>query len=425
MTEALSVAPQVDNNVSILEKALDWVGQGQTAWGLLILFMCIIVFMLCLISFRKNINRTSRKQIDDFIKAKKYTPELYVELNENMEFLRYFIFSYRWKCRIVRRYNLLFKGYVGKQLKQAYKKKIRYKISCFSRFKTVKETITSTHKVLIEFRDDRTALRETLGDFYFLARNLTYDCINVTEELLSYCSNVESKNILIVGSAGNGKTSLFCRTTETAIKNKFPCLLINSKDINKNVVEYILEKLPLVWKIKNYPRLFLRVVNCFLLIQRKNLFILIDAVNENDSEDFLSSIGSVCDYFSNYSRVRIAFSCRSEYFECRYKKLFGDSEKSPTIFQLHTTDYDQRAVDKFFLKYSTYYKVAPRFSANIRNTIRKSLLLMRIFFEVNSGRPYENLEFQNAEIYKQYIDKVASDHTDRRYGTYNRYVGRC
>ena len=42
MTEALSVAPQVDNNVSILEKALDWVGQGQTAWGLLILFMCII-----------------------------------------------------------------------------------------------------------------------------------------------------------------------------------------------------------------------------------------------------------------------------------------------------------------------------------------------------------------------------------------------
>ena len=37
---------------------------------------------------------------------------------------------------------------------------------------------------------------------------------------------------------------------------------------------------------------------------------------------------------------------------------------------------------------------------------------MRIFFEVNSGLPYENLEFQNAEIYKQYIDKVASEHTD-------------
>lgn len=121
---------------------------------------------------------------------------------------------------------------------------------------------------------------------------------------------------------------------------------------------------------------------------------------------------NTCDYFENYSRVKVIFSCRSEYFDCRYKKLFGEDEKNLDIFKLCTTDYDQRAVNKFFLKYSSYYKVPYRFSDNVHNKIRTSLFLMRIFFEVNSGLPYENLEFQNAEIYKQCIDKVASEHTD-------------
>ena len=403
---------QTENDISAFEKILDLLGQAQTIWSVLLFLACVILFIFCLFLFRKNVNKNSKKQIDDFIKVKKYTPELYIELNENMEFLRYFIFSYHWKWKIIRKYNLLFKGYVGKQLKQAYKNEICYKISYFSKFETVKNIIIDTNKVLTEFRDDRKNKRETLGDFYFLAESLSYDCINVTRELLSYCSKIENKNIIVVGSAGNGKTSLLCRATEIAIKNKYPCLLLNSKDIDKNVIEFILDKLPLIWKVKNYPKIFLKVINFFLLIRRKYLLILIDAINENDSEEFLNSVGTVCDYFDNYSRVKIILSCRSEYFDYRYKKLFGEDEKNLSIFKLSTTDYDQRAVNKFFLKYSGYYKVPYRFSVNVHNKIRTSLFLMRIFFEVNSGRPYENLEFQNAEIYKQYIEKVASEHTE-------------
>lgn len=411
MIEPLSTTP-AENDVSVLEKFLDLLGQAQTIWSILLFLAFVILFVLCLFLFRKNVNKYSKKQIDNFIKVKKYVPELYIELNENMEFLRYFIFSYRWKWRIIRRYNLLFKGYVGKQLKQAHKNNICYRLSYFSKFKAVKNQITNTNKVLTEFRDDRDNKREALGDFYFLAQSLSYDCINVTSELLSYCSKIENKNIIVVGSAGNGKTSLLCRATETAIKNKYPCLLLNSKDIDKNTVNFILDQLPLIWKVKNYSKWFLKLINFFLLVRRKYLFILIDAINENDSEEFLNSIGTVCDYFENYSRVKVIFSCRSEYFDCRYKKLFGEDEKNLDIFKLCTTDYNLRAVNKFFLKYSSYYKVPYKFSDNVHNKIRTSLFLMRIFFEVNSGRPYENLEFQNAEIYKQYIDKVASEHND-------------
>lgn len=118
MIEPLSTTP-AENDVSVFEKFLDLLGQAQTIWSILLFLAFVILFVLCLFLFRKNVNKYSKKQIDNFIKVKKYVPELYIELNENMEFLRYFIFSYRWKWRIIRRYNLLFKGYVGKQLKQA------------------------------------------------------------------------------------------------------------------------------------------------------------------------------------------------------------------------------------------------------------------------------------------------------------------
>ncbi|MBQ7940128.1 MAG: ATP-binding protein [Clostridia bacterium] len=405
-------AVQSQNSIFSFDELLNCIGKGQTLWSILTFGVFIIVFFTCIILFKKKVNKISQKQIDDFIRVKKYAPDLYVELNDNMEYLRYFIFSYCWKWRIIRRYNLLFKGYVGAQLKQTYQNKIYYKISYLSKFTTLKKILVETNNVLREFKDDRKIKREELGEFYYIAQNLTYDCINVIDDLLSCCSKIECKNLIIVGSAGNGKTSLLCRATETAMRNNYPCLLINSRDIDGNVIDYVLNKLPLMWKVRKHPRVFLWIVNIILQFSQKHIFVIIDAINENDSSEFLKSIGKVFDFFDRYNRVKIILSCRSEYFDCRYKKLFDASEIHPHIIQLNTADYDSRAITKFFTKYSNYYNVPIQFSSNVKNKINKSLFLMKIFFEVNCGRPHENLEFQNAEIYKQYIEKVASEHTE-------------
>ena len=117
-------AVQSQNSIFSFDELLNCIGKGQTLWSILTFGVFIIVFFTCIILFKKKVNKISQKQIDDFIRVKKYAPDLYVELNDNMEYLRYFIFSYCWKWRIIRRYNLLFKGYVGAQLKQTYQNKI-------------------------------------------------------------------------------------------------------------------------------------------------------------------------------------------------------------------------------------------------------------------------------------------------------------
>ena len=113
------------------------------------------------------------------------------------------LFCYQMETQDCKKYNLLFRGYVGKQLKIAYKHKIKFYISPFYSMKKVNSIISQTRRVLESFRDEREINREQMGDFYFVISGLSYDCLNRVNELLNMCSMVECKNMIIVGSAGN------------------------------------------------------------------------------------------------------------------------------------------------------------------------------------------------------------------------------
>ena len=85
-----------------LKNIIDGFGTVQTAWGLIVAGTLIIAFIFCVFAFTKRINKITKAQIQRFQKEGKYLPSIYIELNNSMEYLRYFIFSYRWKHRIIR-----------------------------------------------------------------------------------------------------------------------------------------------------------------------------------------------------------------------------------------------------------------------------------------------------------------------------------
>ena len=99
---------------------IDSIGTVQTAWGLIVAVILIAVFIFCVFTFTTIINRTTKAQIQRFQKDGKYIPSIYIELNNSIEYLRYFIFSYKWKYRVIRQYNYLFQGYEAKRLKNCW-----------------------------------------------------------------------------------------------------------------------------------------------------------------------------------------------------------------------------------------------------------------------------------------------------------------
>ena len=105
-----------------IENIVSAFGEIQTAWGFIVLIFLLLFFCYSVIMFSKEVNQQTHLQIQAFNKMGKYEPALYIELNRNLECLRYFLFSYNWKSRIVQAYNNLFTGYDGRRFKT-----VRYK----------------------------------------------------------------------------------------------------------------------------------------------------------------------------------------------------------------------------------------------------------------------------------------------------------
>lgn len=396
----------IKNIINIFLQVIDNIARTQTSWNLIVFVFTIALLIYYITNFRRKINQKTMSQIVFFKNIKKYDPSLYIELNRNMENLRYFIMSYKWKHRLIRQYNRLFVGYDGKRLKNALGSKYQYRLSYFSKISTIRIKLTELNDCFSAIREDNTSYLKTLGDYFFIMRNLSYDYLKITEHMLKICTMIEKQSVVIVGSAGNGKTNIMCRLSEFAIANKIPVLLINARDINQNCVEYIYQQLPGIQIIKRFKHWYLRLVSLQLFLQRKHFYVLIDAINENDIDEFRNSIKKVIDCFSKHKRVRILLSCRSEYFETRFKNYFEHYESNLYVYNLMCNSYDERATKKMFQLYSDQYNVNGILAPHAKRRLLKSLFLMKIFFEVNQNKTGSTIELRNAEIYSLYVKKV-------------------
>ncbi|OPY60240.1 MAG: hypothetical protein A4E56_02816 [Pelotomaculum sp. PtaU1.Bin065] len=392
-------------NSKIFEIASDL----QTLWGILIFAFIITSFIILLVAFRKRVNYDSSKQIDIFERNKKYIPSLYIELNDTKENLRYFACGNRWKKRIIRDFNLMFSNYNGIQLKKKLGYLHAFKISSLISYKTLLAVLESYHSFFSDMRNERTELREKFGDYYFVLERLGYDYSKKIAELISFCKMSLSKKMLIVGSAGNGKTNILCNYVKFAMNQGCPCIFINAKDINIDCLEFLNTKLKLPAIIAKYRHLYINIINFLLFCRRKFLFIIIDALNENDAPVFINSISELTDFFNKYSRIKLLYSCRSEFFDFRYKSFFDKCLNPPTVFNVRESDYDDRAKKHLLLAYGKYFNFSGSISKNVESKLFRSLLLMRIFFEVNSGLSQNVIELHDAEIYKKYIDNITSN----------------
>ena len=248
-------------------------GEIQTAWGLIVAVVLAVAFLYAIFSFQKRVNKRTSSQIHFFVKVKKYEPELYIELNRNMECLRYFVFSHNWKTRIVQAYNKLFAGYEGRRIKKAFKNDGVYRVSYFTKMSVIAQRLESLNSLFESIRSEKEVYRKNLGEYFYIVRNLAYDYSKSINLLLEYCDMITHKAVLLVGSAGNGKTSLLCKLSEVAIKNKIPVMLINSRDIDNNCTDYILNNLPLLNKLRGFSVFYLHIISLLLLVQRKHFYI--------------------------------------------------------------------------------------------------------------------------------------------------------
>ena len=137
VTETVQINGEKESVVSLVS---NYISDFQNWWWLLGVCLVSLFIVIYLFWNKQRINELSEKKLQEFKQNKKYMPLLFVELSNIKELLRYFVYSSKWRGKIISNFNRLYKG---KKLFRNYSKKYikQYKLSFWSSLETIQRLI--------------------------------------------------------------------------------------------------------------------------------------------------------------------------------------------------------------------------------------------------------------------------------------------
>lgn len=376
---------------------------------LLPVLLFVVVLLFLLVTFRIRVNQHSEKIINALSKNGKYIRGLFVELNDTRELMRYFVGGKKWNRRIIKDYNHLFNDEHGQLLRKMYGKPFHINLtrSVEEIYTIITDTIELMQKVYYRKIEPVEEYKPTAALFSIYGRRY----IEKLEKLKIKTEFLKSNYVVLTGSAGNGKTNLLCNLAEVLIRTKRICIFLNSKEITKDVNDYFEEKLSL-FNIKFF-RAYWFLQNLICAVLNKKIYILIDAVNENTSKEFSDSLPVFINRMLKFSNVRIIASCRSEYFDLKYKSYLIDQVDTPAYcYDIMKEDYTFVAKERLYENYKKAFNFCGELSLDAKEKLFQQLLLMRMFFEVNKDSNAIINTLNKYEIFQKYIDSVMGSNKD-------------
>lgn len=386
----------------------------QNLTWLVLFIVTVFVLIVSLFSIRRKTNKFTNKQINQLIRDGKYIPGVFVELNESKEVLRYFVYRKKWKKRLVQNFNFVYDNAYGDILRKAYKNpNVYYKLSRKISLEKIEKVTKSAFDLHNNFNSSKVEFKSDYKESQFLFEILHYPYTDILRNVYQCSKASNRKYFILTGSAGNGKTNLLCSISELLMNLKEPIIFLNAREIEGDALLFLFCELKLPDIYKKHKNMYLFLVNFILTIKHKHLFIIVDAINENDSDGFGSNIVEFINEITKYSRINIIVSCRNEYYKERFRKQLVENVDIPAFeFDLKEQHYTRAAINQIIKAYSKYFNYSGNISPTVRNVLSEQLLLLRIFFEVNNGSDVDAYSIRKHEIYAQYIEVIRKNSGD-------------
>lgn len=403
-TESTGVKELLDNfNDSIWGSIADFIGIILTFWPILTFVVAMIIFILF---FQKRLNKISKSLMDILSKNGKYIKGLFVELNDAKELTRYFSYGCKWKERIISDFNRLFDDENGRRLDEIFEgQDVKFRLSKIASIDEVYNVIDKTIILMGKLRKREVVVSDQYQKTAMLFYVYGYRYIEKLEKLKTRAEFIKNKYIVLTGSAGNGKTNLLCSVAELLIDSGKLCFFINAKDVETTLTDYMKQKLT-VFDVKFF-NIYWYIQNALCVLFNRTIYIVIDAINENDSSEFIESIPEFIDNMMKHRKIRVIVSCRSEYFDLKYKKILVDKvENVAFCYDIMSQEYSDIAKARMYDIYKVAFNYTGRVSLEVREKLYQQLLLMRMFFEVNRNSDMMINNLNKYEIFQKYIDVI-------------------
>ena len=375
---------------------------------IVIAVVLIILVVFSVVGIVRRSKRYTSLEIKKLRESEKYIPGVFVEMNESKEVIRYFIRGEKWKKRIIRKFNELYNNYCGDILKAAcLDNNVIFKmdnswssVEVEGNIEKALEFHEKARKREMHFKEEYRASEPMIEYAY-------YRYIESLNTLRQFAKASNRRYLILTGSAGNGKTNLLCSISELLINVEEAVLLLNAGSIKGDVDEVLLNALKVPQQIRTRRKYYYALINAILFIRRKHLFIVIDAINENDDPEFGDRIHNFINEMMRYSRFKVIVSCRNEYYKERFAGYLTNEIAVPFFeFDLKDDVYSEGAKQRIIRKYRDYYNYTGHISPSALNTLQGNLLLLRIFFVVHKNSQEETMTIYRQQLFAEYIEQI-------------------
>jgi len=365
---------------------------------------------------------------------KKYIPEIFLELNDVKEKLRYItqpILFYQKDFDEIQNIEFYFFNEVLEKFGFEKKElKIDSKLGDVKSLNQLSKNIEIIQKIIEKFnysRQDiasqkaRKELEEKLSKElyeFFLKEQSIFDRFQWSLRKFKDNFNLLNKKfILLTEKAGQGKTNLVCDFLDKVIlKKNLLGVMFTGNEFNglnnKQIEDVILKD---IYGFESTHILFDEFLDGIEYLCNKNgstFTIVIDGLNENSNiEQFSQELYTFVEQILRKDFIRLIFTCRSEYFDERFKVFQEPSFKNEMLM---INDYMNRLPEnlkkRLLDSYFKFFQVENDVFNNVKHKLSNDFLLLRIFCEVygkktNSNAPTEQVyDIYKDDLFKRYFD---------------------
>lgn len=318
--------------------------------------------------------------------SKKYIPDIYTEIPELKEKIRYFSLPTLFFKKFLNNFINFDYTYLNSILDKTQLKKLNFK-------KYENKSLENLEEIKIFIKKNISYL-EKLSHFEILSEDemnrpplsyLKYKLMNnlgfKLEEFLKILELFESKTLLLIDNAGKGKTTFLCNIVENLyFKRNIDCIFISAYKIQDgDIIQYLTKD------FYDYPS-FINKLEYMAKKDKKIITFIIDGLNENDNlKKFSRNLVHFIETVQEKENLKIILSCRREYLDERFKELVFFNHENKITFIENIFKIESFLEYEYIDNYFRYFNIEAFPSFEVKEKLMENPLLLRFFCEAYQG----------------------------------------
>lgn len=314
--------------------------------------------------------------------SKKYIPDIYTEIPELKEKIRYFSLPTLFFKKFLNNFINFDCTYLNSILEEIQLKKLNFK-------EHENKSLEDLEKIKISIKDNISYL-EKLNHFEILDKEkmeqpplsyLKYKLMNnLNYELKDFLEIIElfkSKTLLLVDNAGKGKTTFLCDVVENLyFKRNIDCIFISAHKIQDgDIVQYLTRE------FFDYSS-FINKLEYMAKKDKKIIIFIIDGINENDNlKNFSENLVHFIETIQEKENLKIILSCRREYLSERFKRLMLLNHENKISLIENVFKAENFFRREHLNNYFKYFNIKASLSLEVEDKLMENPLLLRFFCE--------------------------------------------